>query len=58
VADLAVGVGVVSLKQAECTEQERWYGTKYSAGPIPADWLQVRLVYARRSAHLHDDRCC
>lgn len=26
--------------QPECTQQEAWYGTKYSAGPLPPAWLR------------------
>lgn len=33
--------------QPECTEVERWYGTKFTAGPLPDDWLQVGAAVPR-----------
>lgn len=33
--------------QPECTETESWYSTKYAAGPLPADWLQVGATAER-----------
>lgn len=35
---------VPTLVQHECTYAERWYGTKFSAGPLPDNWLQVGAV--------------
>ena len=31
--------GSLCVPQAECTETEPWYGTRYSRAPLPADWL-------------------
>lgn len=31
--------GVFHSLQAECDQQERWYGTQYSLAPTPPAWL-------------------
>jgi hypothetical protein len=34
-----------SPAQEECSDRERWYGTKFSSQPLPQDWLQVSQVF-------------